>query len=48
MMYECDLPEPDSNMLILICGPNEFNQSMNEILTEEGYKQNREFVIMWI
>jgi len=43
MMQKCGLPKPDYDMIIIICGPDDFNRNMIEILSKAGYKQNREF-----
>ena len=46
MMKYCGLPLPSDKVLILICGPNSFTQTMKDILNSEGYVENVMYVIM--
>ena len=43
MLKECEFPEPADDVLILMCGPKEMNESVKSILEKGGYKQGEHY-----
>ena len=38
MMQKCEIPGTLDTDLILVCGPNSFNEEINKLLIENKYK----------
>ena len=43
MLKDLGFPEPADDSIIIFCGPAPFNNSLEEALTEAGYKEGQFF-----